>query len=422
MYPVTVTVKPQASAQPDTARQCQNTTLTLTGNAIGGSIQWISSGTGIFNDPTIQSPIYSIGNSDTGLVQLQMIVSSLSCPDDTATVILIVSPAPVVTINGTMNTICFGEIDTIRAQGGGNYVWTPGGSTNSTIIVSPPVTTTYYLTVSNNLGCSTSDSITVTVNPPGIPDAGTDQLICRGDSATFFGTQLGGGGYRWSTLGDGVFLPNTLSQQVTYVPGVMDTATGFARIVLVTTGYCINFTDSLFLQVNDLPVIDAGTDTTITAGSGAGVSIPLFPSLINGTGVRWTSTGTGTFSPTDTTFNARYIPSDNDFNLDSVIVTATATGACQLISDILVIEFTPFAIPNVFTPYPSSPGFNDYFEIKNLPRNTGLEIWNRWGLVVFSTDDYLNDWEAGGQPADLYYYVLKTSKKNYKGWVQIIRE
>ena len=60
----------------------------------------------------------------------------------------------------------------------------------------------------------------------------------------------------------------------------------------------------------------------------------------------------------------------------------------------LIIEFTPFSVPNVFTPYPASPGSNDYFEIKNLPPNTGLKIWNRWGLVIFSTEDYLNDWEA----------------------------
>ena len=191
-----------------------------------------------------------------------MIVSSLPCPDDTATVVLYISPSPIVNISGTSNTICYGENDTLTVQSSGNYLWTPSGSTNPTIVVSPSVTTTYYLTVTNSNLCSTTDSVLVTVNPPGIPDAGNDQLICRGDSATFFGTQAGGGGYRWSSLGDGTFIPNVLNQQVTYVPGVQDTANGFARIVLATTGYCLNLTDTLFLLVNDLPTINAGTDTT----------------------------------------------------------------------------------------------------------------------------------------------------------------
>jgi hypothetical protein len=421
-YGVTINAKPQAIASPDSATICQNNSLNITGTASGNSIQWLSSGSGTFSDPIISSPIYTVGSLDTGYVLLRMIVSSPPCADDTATVVIYISPSPVVNITGTSNTICFGSNDTLRGTGVGSYLWMPGGSTSPTLVVSPPVTTTYYLTVTNSFACSSRDSVTVTVNPPGIPNAGSDQLICRGDSASLTGTQVGGGGYLWSTLGDGSFLPATSSQDVTYIPGTQDTATGFTNIVLVTTGYCLNLTDTLTLLINDLPSIYAGPDSTVTSGSGAGVSIALTPSYVNATGVQWSSTGSGTFSPNDSTVNAYYIPSDADFELDSVIITATTRGACISISDILVIQFTPFAIPNVFTPYPSSPGFNDYFEIKNLPRNTGLKIWDRWGLIVFSTEDYLNNWEAAGQPAEIYYYVLTTNKKDYKGWLQIIRD
>jgi len=422
IYSVTVNTKPLATASPDSATLCQNTSLTIAGSAIGSTIQWISSGTGTFSNSSISSPVYTVGSSDTGLVRLQMIVSSAPCDNDTAEVILHISPSPVVSITGSSNTICYGDNDTLVAQGGGTYLWMPGGSTNSTIVVSPPVTTTYYVTVSNSYACSTDDSVLVTVNPPGIPNAGSDQQICRGDTASFAGTQAGGGGYSWASLGDGFFLPGTSDQQVLYIPGVQDTINQTVDIVLTTTGYCLNLTDTLTLQVNDLPSIDAGPDTTITSGPGTGVSVNLTPALLNGTGVHWTSSGTGTFSPYDTSFNAQYVPSDADFLLDSVIITATSTGSCRPVSDLLVIVFTPFKIPNVFTPYPSSPGLNDYFEIPNLPRNSGLKIWNRWGLVVFATDDYLNNWEAAGQPAEIYYYVLTTYRKEYKGWLQIIRD
>ncbi|MBP6334456.1 MAG: gliding motility-associated C-terminal domain-containing protein, partial [Bacteroidia bacterium] len=421
IFPVTVFQEPVAVASPDSAALCQNIAFPLTGTAIG-LVQWISSGSGTFNDPTLPSPIYTPGISDTGFVQLQMIASTSLCPNDTATVVLYVSPAPIVTITGTSNTICFGQNDTLRVQGGGTYLWTPGGSIDSVLVVSPPLTTTYHVTVTNGVGCSSEDSVTVTVNPPGIPNAGSDQLLCRGDSATLFGTQAGGGGYFWSSAGDGFFIPNTSDQQVIYVPGLLDSSSGQVQIILTTTGYCLNLTDTLNLQITGLPSIDAGRDTTVTSGPGSGVSIPLSPTLLNASGVLWSSSGTGTFSPTDTTLTATYTPSDEDFTLDSVILTAFVTGACIVTGDVLTIQFIPFEIPNVFTPYPSSPGLNDYFEIKNLPRNTGLKIWNRWGLIVFVAEDYLNNWEAAGLEADVYYYALTTAHKEYKGWIQILRE
>ncbi len=422
LYPVSVTLQPMASAQPDSASLCQNISLPLTGTAIGGLVQWISSGSGTFSDANIPSPVYNPGVSDIGIVRLQMIVSSAPCPNDTATVILYVAPAPVVTITGTSNTICFGQYDTLRVQGGGSYLWTPGASTDSILVVSPPITSTYHVIVSNSVGCSSEDSVTVTVNPPGIPDAGADLLICRGDTASLNGLQGGGGGYQWSSLGDGNFIPNTVDQQVYYIPGSADEASGLVQIVLSTTGYCLNLTDTLLLQVNDLPVIDAGRDTTLISGAGSGVAIPMAPVLQNASGLVWTTSGTGTFSPDNTSLQAIYTPSNEDFTLDSVVITATAIGACIPASDFLVIRISPFEVPNVITPYPSSPGFNDYFEIRNLPPNTELKIWNRWGKMVYYSDDYLNNWEAAGLPEEVYYYVLKTARKEMKGWIQIIRD
>ncbi|MBL0065369.1 MAG: hypothetical protein IPP38_10160 [Bacteroidetes bacterium] len=105
-----------------------------------------------------------------------------------------VSQAPVVTVSGTLNTLCYGQVDTISATGGGTYLWMPGGFSDSTIIVQPLVSTQYTVTVTNSFNCATTDTLDVTVIPPGIPSAGPDLLICLGDSVLLNGTQQNAGG------------------------------------------------------------------------------------------------------------------------------------------------------------------------------------------------------------------------------------
>ena len=51
-----------------------------------------------------------------------------------------------------------------------------------------------------------------------------------------------------------------------------------------------------------------------------------------------------------------------------------------------------FVFPNVISP--NNDGSNDFFEIKNLPANTAVFILNRWGNVIFSAENYQNDWDG----------------------------
>lgn len=75
----------------------------------------------------------------------------------------------------------------------------------------------------------------------------------------------------------------------------------------------------------------------------------------------------------------------------------------------------PIEIPNVFTP--NGDGLNDAFVIKNIEqhKNARLRIMNRWGDIVFESDNYETaiPWNGNhrntGQPvADgVYFYVLQ---------------
>ena len=174
--------------------------------------------------------------------------------------------------------------------------------------------------------------------------------------------------------------------------------------------------------VSPAQTMDAGPDTLLSEGSGTGVSIPLTTAAAYASSVHFTTSGSGTFSPNDSDITGSYIPSADDYGLDSVVITATATGPCGTVTDYFIIEFNPFTIPNVFTPYPTSPGYNDFFEIKNIPPGSKLKVWDRWGLMVYSSEDYQNDWDARGLNADVFYYVLETRQKNFNGWIRTIRD
>lgn len=83
-------------------------------------------------------------------------------------------------------------------------------------------------------------------------------------------------------------------------------------------------------------------------------------------------------------------------------------------------------IPNVIKP--DFDGRNDTFVIDATHKfeQVALLIFNRWGDLVFSAQDYQNDWDAAGLLAGTYYYQVtgtdfSGNEKEYKGWVQVIK-
>jgi gliding motility-associated-like protein len=85
-------------------------------------------------------------------------------------------------------------------------------------------------------------------------------------------------------------------------------------------------------------------------------------------------------------------------------------------------------IPEAFTP--NGNNINEYFVIGNLENfeQRQLNIYNRYGNSVYSSDNYQNDWDGtrsdNGQalPDATYYYVLKLSENDIrKGFVYINR-
>ena len=81
-------------------------------------------------------------------------------------------------------------------------------------------------------------------------------------------------------------------------------------------------------------------------------------------------------------------------------------------------------VPNVMTP--NGDGMNDIFEIRyiDLYDVKKLTIYNRWGTIVYQSEDYQNDWDGGNVSDGVYFYVLElwkgTDNTNYYGNLTII--
>lgn len=121
---------------------------------------------------------------------------------DTATAIITVNPKPMVDAS-TAVTICRGSSTTLRATGALSYSWTPtnglgGISTGDSVVAAPITTTLYTVTGSNGSGCSSTDTVTVFVNPrPTVTVSGND-TICPGASTTL--SASGASTFTWSPL------------------------------------------------------------------------------------------------------------------------------------------------------------------------------------------------------------------------------
>jgi len=119
-------------------------------------------GTG--DSSNMMNPQYAF--PDTGAFNVNLIVEdNLGCTDSITKVFNVLDSPNVITFP-TDTIVCVGDSVLLTATGGSNYFWSTGSMTN-TIIVSTPSDTTisYYVTVTDNNGCSGFDTVRVTFDP-----------------------------------------------------------------------------------------------------------------------------------------------------------------------------------------------------------------------------------------------------------------
>ncbi|MBI2967595.1 MAG: S8 family serine peptidase [Bacteroidetes bacterium] len=163
---------------------CEGDTAILT--AAGGTIYlWNTGDTTSF-----------ITITDTGTYMV--IISNGICSDSAS---ISVSPTVVADIFG-VTTICDGDIITLTASGGNNYLWSTG-ETTSYITVNPSADTSYLVTLTTIVytvtvstgSCIDTASVTIIILPPPLISACCTDTIIQGELVSIEAT--GGVAYSW---------------------------------------------------------------------------------------------------------------------------------------------------------------------------------------------------------------------------------
>jgi hypothetical protein len=142
------------------------------------------------------------------------------------------------------------------------YTWSPGTFLSSTTISNPmanaATATTTYTVVADNAGCSTSGTITLTVNPLPIVTLSGNNTICSNDSTLLTGSS--GGTSQWYL--NGVAIPGATSN--TYYAS----QAGVYNMIKTNANGCSDSSATgITVVVNAVPTVTASvTSSTVCAG------------------------------------------------------------------------------------------------------------------------------------------------------------
>ncbi len=176
---------------------------------------------------------------------------------------------------------------------------------------------------------------------------------------------------------------------------------------------CANTSDPLKIvgvAAADKITVDAGKDTTILAGQ----SIQLKGSSDKAIDFSWT--------PAQSLSNPNIAqPIARPQETTKYTLTASNESGCPTTASVTINVMPLLYIPTAFSP--NNDGLNDDFKIENVgfyPEST-VEIYNRWGTIVFFSEGYTTAWDGQNFEATTYSYVIRTKFKTYKGTLELLR-
>jgi len=251
-YCGTCTPQPDpANAGPDLLNIAGTSAILQGNDPVNGSGSWsVISGNGgqVANGSQHNSSF--TGHPGASYTLVWTISNSCGSSSDTVQIGFACDPQYIPADAGSDVAICPGGCAQLTATGGASYFWSTQQQLAS-IQVCPSQTTTYYVTVTDDYGCTAEASVTVTVSPFPNANAGPDVSICLGEC-----TQLqasGGATYLWSTQETTADIQVCPVQTTTYTVTVTDAQGCVATAEVVVT-------------VLPLPLANAGQDVSVCSG------------------------------------------------------------------------------------------------------------------------------------------------------------
>lgn len=345
-------------------------------------------------------------------------------------------PLLTVTATSTPSVICAGQsitLDAVPAGGTPTYTvtWQPINQTGASVPTIPSATGTYTADVVDQNGCTATTTTSVTVNP--IPTAafmGDSLAGCAPLCVNFsdFSTVATGTltGWAWD-FGD------QTNPDLTQNPSHCYSTAGIYTVSLVITsdGGCTNtITMNNYIDVYGIPTASFIANPQPTTELNP--LIHFYDQSIGATQWSW-SFGDLQPASTSTAQNPTFeylTPGCFDVVLEVTSVNGCTDDTTELIC---IDPDVAIYVPNTFTP--NEDGMNDLFFAQGIgidPQQFELWIFDRWGNLIFYTDDMNEGWNGCVQGSsdlcqiDTYVWKIRCvdlmdKKHSLIGHVNLIR-
>ncbi len=292
----------------------------------------------------------------------------------------------------------------LMADGGVKYTWSPSTGLDNASIANPiakPASTTKYTVAIEKDGCIVNKDVTIKVEdnkPDFLANGGKE--ICKGQSvelkATGYGTK-----FTWSGPG----MQDTQGTTITVSPTQTTTYT-------VSCEYPDGCKPTRTVTVKIDESFQPDFDFKITQDCEKPYELTFTNKTQNAAEFKWSMGNSDTLSS--------LVPQSYRYNKGGTfLVTLKAYNkiGCELsVSKSINVPENEGKVPNVITP--NNDGKNDNF-VTGF-KDVAIDIYNRYGKLIYESKDYQNDW-GKDIPSGTYYYIFSTpSGSTCKGWVTVI--
>ena len=411
---VTVTAAPDAGTASITdVTICEGSTTTASSTQAGGL--WSSSDLGLATVDANTGLVTGIG---AGTATLTYTVSGAGVclgTDATSTVDVTVTAAPDAgTASITDATICAGSTTTASStQAGG--LWSSSDLGVATVDVNTGLVTgigvgtaTLTYTVSGAgvcLGTNVTSTVDITVGSLSIPTGDVNQSYCLNDSPVVSDLSATGSTIVWydaASTGNAYTGTEALVDgQTYYAENTNGTCTSTSRLAVL-----VNISDMSFMLTSEVVPTCGKSDGEIQVDVTGGIGNYTYT---------WSN---------GITTNALTNISDGAYTL-----TVTDDVNCSV--DTLVrLTCESTTIPEIITP--NGNGKNDTWVLELDPK-AEVQIFNRWGNMIYSASPYLDDWDGKANegmslgkdylPSGTYFYIIdkKDGKDPVSGYIELVR-
>ncbi|MGZ4086575.1 MAG: PKD domain-containing protein, partial [Bacteroidia bacterium] len=381
--PVTVNPQPIVAAVGNTV--CENSNASLSAS---GGVSYAWSGPGGFTS-AVQNPFIA-GTTMASAGQYVVVVTDVNTCTNTAVANLIINPAPTPSIV-TNSPICINNVLSLAASGGLSYAWTgPNGfisaAQNPTIMAnSLSVGGIYSVTATDSKGCTATIGSTTVINPNPVPFiVSSPNKGCLPLCVTYTCQVSAGSVINWN-LGNGTTASNVNAATCYYTTGTYSITTS------VTDANGCPGSATYTAQVYPNPVADYNyspykpivnqDDVTFTDASyGANI-----------TGWNWYFMDNAQY--TSTLQNPVFTYPEAGTYAVALVVKSDKGCSDTVVKSLVVGEDFGIWVPNAFTP--NGDGLNDVFYAKGFGiTKFEMQIFDRWGEVVFSSEDINSAWDG----------------------------